>query len=160
MKYKIKDLQFEKISFSKVQIENGTLLNLKYNNDSLEFQTPRVIIDSLIKENDHEYLILKIIGNEACKKFCSKITQLELFFSDYLKNEIKPIFNEDCFTVKVPFKYSRPLVKVYKNEKMFNYYHLSESMEIICLLSLDKVWISNVNEPNYNLTVKEILVTN
>jgi hypothetical protein len=46
------------------------------------------------------------------------------------------------------------------NEKLFNYYHLSESMEIICLLSLDKVWISNVNEPNYNLTVKEILVTN
>jgi len=158
MKYKLKDIVFDEISFDKINIENGTLLNLKYKNDSLEFQTPKVTIDSLIKENNHEYLILKIFGNEACKLFFSKINELETQFSDNLNNKIKSVFTEDNFIVKIPFKYSKPLIKIYKEDSLFNYYHLSKGMKIICLLNIDKIWINTYNEPNYTLTVKEIMV--
>uniref|UniRef100_A0A6C0AZ71 Uncharacterized protein n=1 Tax=viral metagenome TaxID=1070528 RepID=A0A6C0AZ71_9ZZZZ len=158
MKFKLKELDFKQITFNKTPLNNGTVVNLKYNENSLEFQTPKLIIESLIKENEHEYLNLKIKGTEACKFFCSKILELESFFSNSLKNQIKTIFNEDNFIVKIPFKYSKPLVKVYKNDSLFNYYHLTKDLEIICLLELDKLWINNSNEPNYNLIVKEIMV--
>ena len=158
MKYKLKELNFNNISFNKVELNNGTIINLKYVNESLEFQTPKIIINDLIKENGKEYLVLKIIGNQACKTFCSKINELETYFSESLKNPIRTIFNEDLFTVKIPFKNSNPLIKVYKDNSLFNYYHLSKDMEIICLLGIDKIWINNYNEPSYNLIVKEIMV--
>ena len=158
MKYKIKEIDCSSIVFNKTQLEQGTILNIKYKSDSLEFQTPKVVIDSLIKENDHEYLVLRILATQACKTFCSKITEIETFFEDYLKSFIKPVFKEDLFTVKIPFKYSKPLIKIYKDDSLFNYYHLEKGMEIICLLGIDKIWINKYNEPNYNLIVKEIMV--
>ena len=168
MKYKLKEIDFTYFSFNKVETGNGTIINFKYKNDSLEFQTPKMYIEDLIKENDKEFIILKIMGTEACKIFCSKINEFETFFNDSLRkhknwfngeiNSIKTVFNEDLFTVKIPFKYSRPLVKVYKDDSLFNYYHLSKGMEIICLLNINKLWVSNYNEPSYNLNVKEIMV--
>ena len=167
MKYKLKELETCNFSFDKVIVDNNKIINIKYKNDSLEFQTPKIIIDSLIKENNHEYLSLKIVGNKACETFCSKINQLETFFNtkavNWLDkslpvNEIKSVFNEDCFIVKIPFKYSKPLIKVYKDNKLFNYYHLAKGMEIICLLNLSKLWVNFKNEISYNLNVKEILV--
>jgi hypothetical protein len=166
MKYKLKELETCNFSFDKVIVENNKIINIKYKNDSLEFQTPKIIIDSLIKENNHEYLSLKIVGNKACESFCSKINQLETFFNtkknwldkNLPDNEIKSVFNEDSFIVKIPFKYSKPIIKVYKDNKLFNYYHLAKGMEIICLLSLSKIWVNFKNEISYNLNVKEILV--
>jgi hypothetical protein len=158
MKYKLKELDFKEFSFNKTNIESGTLINLKYKNDSLEFQTPKVIIENLIKENDHEYLLLKILPTKACKDFCSKITQLENFFKETLKNDIKSVFSEDLFTVKIPFKYSKPIIKIYNETGLFNYYKLSNNTTVICLLALDKIWVNQYNEPNYNLIVKEIMV--
>ena len=158
MKFKLKELNFNNISLNKTILENGTIINLKYSNELLEFQTPRIIINDLIKEKDKEYLVLKIIGNQACKTFCSKINELETYFSESLKKPIKTIFNEDLFTVKIPFRSSNPLIKVYKDNSLFNYYHLSKDMEIICLLGVDKIWINNYNEPSYHLIVKEIMV--
>jgi hypothetical protein len=73
MKYKIKEIDCSGFSFNKTNIEHGTLFNLKYNDDSLEFQTPKVVIDNLIKENNHEYIVLKILPTKACKTFFSKI---------------------------------------------------------------------------------------
>jgi len=160
MKYKLKELDFNLISLNKIQIESGTIVNLKYNNEILEFQTPKVIIDSLVKENDHEYLVLRILPTQACKTFCSKILELENYLSETLKNNVKSIFMENNFTVKIPFKYSKPLVKVYTENKLFNYYHLEKDLEVICLLTIDKVWINIYDEPNYNMIVKEIMVTN
>jgi hypothetical protein len=162
MKHKLKEINFTDISFDKTNLNNGTLLSLKYKENSLEFQTPKLHIESLIKENGHEYLVLKIIGTQACKTFCTKIIELEKYFSEYLlKNgsgeSIKTIFNEDLFTVKIPFKYSKPLIKVYKNDNLFNYYNLENGMEIICLLSIN-LWINMYKEPSYNLNVKEIMV--
>jgi hypothetical protein len=158
MKIKLKDLILSDISFNKTPIDNGTLINLKYKNEFLEFQTPKVIIENLIKENEHEYLVLKILPTKACKDFFSKITELEDFFKETLKNDIKTVFSEDNFTVKIPFKYSKPIVKVYNEIGLFNYYKLSKDTTVICLLTLDKIWINQYNEPNYNLIVKEIMV--
>ena len=167
MKYKLKEIETCNFSFDKTDFDNNKIINIKYKNDSLEFQTPKIIIDSLIKENNHEYLSLKIIGNKACETFCSKINQLETFFNTKAVNwfdkslpvnDTKSVFNEDCFIVKIPFKYSKPLINVYKDNKLFNYYHLTKGMEIICLLSLSKLWINFKNETSYNLNVKEILV--
>ena len=95
MKFKLKDVIFKELTFNKTSVENGTIVNLKYKDDSLEFQTPKVIINSLIKENGHEYLILKILGTQACKVFCSKIIELEDFFKEKLQLDIKTVFNED-----------------------------------------------------------------
>ena len=50
------------------------------------------------------------------------------------------------------------MVTVYKGSSLFNYYHLSKGMEIICLVNLSKLWINFKNEGSYNLNVKEILV--
>ena len=81
----------------------------------------------------------------------------EILFLE-VENEDILVFNEDCFIVKIPFKYSKPLIKVYKDNKLFNYYHLAKGMEIICLLNLSKLWVNFKNEISYNLNVKEILV--
>jgi len=158
MKYKLKELDFNNFSFAKVDLNDNKIINIKYFNESLEFQTPKLIIESLIKENNHEYLLLKISGNKACETFCSKIFELEEFFNKYIKNKIKSIFNEETFTVKIPFKSLNPQIKVYKDNKLFNYYHLTKGMEIICLVNLSKLWTNIKNETNYNLNVKEILV--
>ena len=158
MKYKLKELDFNNFSFDKVDLNDNKIINIKYLNESLEFQTPKLIIESLIKENNHEYLLLKINGNKACETFCSKIFKLEEFFNKYIKNKIKSIFNEETFTVKIPFKSLNPQIKVYKDNKLFNYYHLTKGMEIICLVNLSKLWTNIKNETNYNLNVKEILI--
>ena len=157
MKSKIKEIDCKDISFSTVELSNGTLRNIKYKNEMLEFQTPRMTIDSLCKENDKEYLILKIIGTQACKTFCLKLLEIEKYFSEMVKSKITSVFNEDHIRVKIPFKYSRPLVKVYKNESLFNYYHICKDMEIISLVTIDKIWIHEDNAV-YNLNVKEIMV--
>ena len=156
MKYKIKEINPDLISFSKTELNNGVIHNIKYNEDSLEFQSPKMKIHSLIKENDHEFLTLKLAGNQACKTFCLKIKELETSFSK--RFDISSVFNEDLLTVKIPFKYSKPLVKVYKNDNLFNYYHLEQDLEIICLLCIDKVWVNNFNEASYHLIVKEIMI--
>ena len=158
MKYKLKELDFNNFVFDKVDLNDNKIINIKYLNESLEFQTPKLIIESLIKENNHEYLLLKIIGNKACETFCSKIFELEEYFNKYIKNKIKSIFNEETFTVKIPFKSLNPQIKVYKDNKLFNYYHLTKGMEIICLVNLSKLWTNIKNETNYNLNVKEILI--
>jgi hypothetical protein len=158
MKYKLKELDINPnyFTFDKTPVDNCTLMNIKYKNEVLEFQTPKIFIDSLLKENNKEYISLQIIGTKACKIFCSKIYEIE----DMLRKkfEIKSIMNDDHCVVKIPFQYSKPLVKVYKNNELFNYYHLKKGMEIICLLSLQKLWINTNNECQYNLQVKEIVV--
>ena len=172
MKYKLKDIEIDKLKYSLNGIINGNckLININYYDESLEFQTPKVLIEKIIKENNKEYLLLKILPTEACKTFCTKILSLEDKHNSELNNhkdwfnkripisEVKSIFVDDCFTVKIPFKYSKPIIKVYNETGLFNYYKLSKDTTVICLLGLDKIWINQYNEPNYNLIVKEIMV--
>ena len=144
------------------------MINFTYNSDTLEFQSPRVLIEKIIKENGKEYLLLKIIGTEACKSFCSKIIELEKCHSDNIKpffnknlptSLIKSIFSEQTFMVKVPFKNENPQIDIYHADNLFNYYHLAPGMEIICMLMCNNIWINFDNVASYNLTIKEILVT-
>jgi len=158
MKFKLKEINCENFNNTKVELNNGTIYNIKYNNDSFEFQTPKMIIDSLVKEYDHEYIILKILPTQACKIFCLKIKQIEQHFSDLLKSPLKSVFENEFLTVKIPFKYSKPLVKVYKDDSLYNYYHLTKDLEILCLLSIEKIWINNFDEASYHLNVKEIMI--
>jgi hypothetical protein len=173
MKFKLKDVDFNLIEYKLNQnkhiVENCSLINVSYNKEDFEFQTPKVIIERIIKENNKDYLLLKLIGNQACHLFFSKIFELEENINKSFKKEwfnnsipisnIKPIFTGDSFTVKIPFKYSKPITKCYSNGSLFNYYSLLPGMEIICLLSLKNIWINFDNNVTYNLSVKEILVT-
>jgi len=156
MNYKKNEINCEFISISKTKLNNGVIHNIKYNQDSLEFQSPKMKIHSLIKENDHEFLTLQLAGNQACKTFCLKIKEIEESFSKRFGTN--SVFHKDLLTVKIPFKYSKPLVKVYKNDNLFNYYHLEEDLEVICLLCIDKIWVNNFNEASYHLNVKELMI--
>jgi len=159
MKYKIKEIDVLNISFAKSQLNNGTIVNVKYNNNSLEFQSPKMRIHSI--SNETGFIVLKVNCTQACKTFYLKILEIEAHLNKKLENSMnESVFHENYVTVKVPFKNSNPLIKVFKDESLFNYFHLSTDMEIICMLSIDKVWINNFNEANYHLIVKEIMVTN
>ena len=156
MKYKLKELYLDINNFSFNKHEN--IINFKYKNECLEFQTPKIIIDSLIKENNNEYIVCKIIGNKSCEIFFSKISMLESLFNKHFKTDVKSIFNNDSFIVKIPFRYSKPQIDVYKNNSLFNYYRVIKGMEIICLVYINKLWVNSDNEINYHLNVKEILI--
>jgi hypothetical protein len=179
MKYKLKDIEVQDIKYS-INLNNGIingntnckLVNISYCGETLEFQTPKVLVEKIIKQNNKEYLLLKILPTEACKTFCTKILSLENKHNTELHNhkewfnrklpisEVKSVFTEDCFIVKVPFNYSSPSIKIYdKESRLFNYYHLKTGMEVICLLNVNNIWINFDNTPSYNLTVKEILIT-
>ena len=50
MKYKLKELDFNNFSFDKVDLNDNKIINIKYLNESLEFQTPKVIIEQIYQE--------------------------------------------------------------------------------------------------------------
>ena len=66
----------------------------------------------------------------------------------HIKKNDYTVFLHKNYHKKIPFKYSKPLIKVYKDNKLFNYYHLAKGMEIICLLNLSKLWVNFKNEIN------------
>lgn len=174
MKLKLKEIDFEKLVYS---LNNGIfgeeckMINYSYQGSEFEFQTPKVIIEKIIKENSKEYLLLKILGTEACRTFYSKISELEdthnsviskhnEWFNNSLPiGNVKSVFKGQTFLVKVPFKYSSPNIKIYKDSRLFNYYHLKEGMEIICLLGCNNLWINFDNNVSYHLILKEIMIT-
>ena len=159
MKYKLTDISFDKLEYSPKELNTGTLINLKYDNEILEFQTPKILIHEIIKEGGKEYFLLKIIGNEACKKFIQKILELEQSFNKHFGVTVKSIFEGDHFIVKIPFIFSKPNMNVYSSDNsLFNYYHLSKGMEIICLLQCNKLWMNKDSSFYYHLQVKEIML--
>lgn len=162
MKYKIKDLSFENLKYNKSEINQSTLINFTYLGNELEFQTPKVVLEKIIKENGKEYLLLRALPTEACQTFFNGIKNLEEAHIKSSKKNliIKSVITDNTFLVKIPFKYSKPIIKLYsKNGSLFNYYHLKPGMEIICLLGSSKLWINFDNIVTYNLSVKEILIT-
>ena len=158
MKYKLKDINYDNLSFNKAQLNNGIIYNIKYNEDLFEFQSPKLLIKSLVKNGEQEYLILQILGTEACKTFYSKILEIESFFNLKLNNKINSAFEDNFLTVKIPFKFGKPQIKICKEGSLFNYYHLTNDTTVICLLSIDKLWINNFNELSYQIIVKEIMI--
>ena len=157
MKYKLKDIDPVLLKYNQVPA-NDKLYNIEYCGTVLEFQTPKVVLQEIIKENGKEYLSLKLVGTEACKTFYRKILALEQQ-CEYTFNGtcIKSIFKNDHFLVKVPFIKDSVQVKVHDRERLCNYYHLPKGSELICLLGCYQIWISD-GVINYTPHVKEILV--
>lgn len=160
MKYKLTDISFDNLEYTPKELNTGTLINIKYSGEALEFQTPKVLIQDIIREAGKEYFLLKIKSNQACKKFFEKILELENnFICKFNATLIKSIVEDDHFIVKVPFVYSKPSIRVFSdNGSLFNYYQLSKGMEIICLLFYDKLWMNKDNSFQYYLQVKEIML--
>ena len=174
MKIKLKYLNTELIKYSEVlnipsitgpigtnntkNFDNGKLLNVTYDGESMEFQTPKVLIEKIIKEpGDKEYLLLKIIPNEACRLFYHKISEIE--YSIGIFGNVKSNLLGTSFKVKIPFKYGKPQLNIFsKDDYLFNYYHLVEGMEVILLLSINTIWINLDGISNYSLIVNEILI--
>ena len=154
---KLKEIKFANLKFtSGIENDLGKLINVNYDNSILEFQTPKVIIEKLIRENNgKEYIIVKLVN---CKSFKDKIIELENELSKYSNKNINSILLDSTLKLKVPFKYSKPIIKIYSENKLFNYYNLKPGMKIICLVSLNGIWINNYT--NYNLNIKEILIIN
>ena len=163
VKYKLKYIDFINIKYNINKKFEGKLIDYTYNGDILEFQTPKIIIENMYNQNGKEYIVLKLSNTEACNLFYSKLLELEMTHNRFAISihktfKIKPIFDKDFFTVKVPFHYSKPSIKVYYDNKLFNYYSLQKGMEIICNLTTNKLWISE--EITFNLNIKEILIIN
>ena len=165
MLMKVKDIELNNIKLIKAPFNenlikspfNENLINISYNNKILEFQTPKVIIDDILTENDKNYLILKIYPTQASKIFYNFLNEFEKHISSIYSKEINCIFKQDTFKIKIPFKFAKPVIKIYKDDSLFNYYHLCKGMEIICLVNLSKLWITE--NIYYNLSVNEILIT-
>ena len=160
MKIKLKYLNTELIKYSEVLNKNfgnnGKLLNVTYNGQSLEFQTPKVFIEKIIKEQgDKEYLLLKIIPNEGSRIFYQKISEIESILGI---SSIESNLLGTCFKVKIPFKYGKPQLNIFSKDSLFNYYHLVEGMEVTLLLSISNIWTIPGGLSTYSLIVREILI--
>ena len=99
MKYKLTDISFDNLETSSKELNQGTIINVTYLGQSLEFQTPKVIIQDIIREAGKEYFLLKINPNQACKKFVEKILELEKWFEKKWNDTVISIFDSDHFTV-------------------------------------------------------------
>ena len=151
MKYKLKELNFENVNFNLGNCTDyGKVFNI---NEIIEFQTPKVIFEKVFKENDKEYLILRLLPTEASKIFYSKINEFEEMLKKFGK--VNSIFNGDTFKVKIPFRNGNPLVKVYNDYNLLNYYSLKSKVTLIILLNISKIW-TNSETVSYNLNVSEI----
>jgi len=150
---RIKLIDFDNLKFTK-GIENslGKLVNITYLNDQFEFQTPKMVIREIIQEYGKEYIILEFNNS----LFKNKILELEKSLEKYSKKQIGSILSDKFVKLKVHMKYLKPIIKIVYNNELFNYYHLKPGMEVICLVTLNTLWISG-EVSNYNLIIKEIL---
>jgi len=147
MKYKLKDLTFDKIECTTFTTNLGKVINIT---ESIDFQTPKVKIINIT----HDYLTLQILPSEACKIFFTKINEFENKLKEKFDQNLTSLFIEDTFKVKI----KNNNFKIYLNGNLFNLFNLKEGMEIICLVSISKLWMNLYNNLNYNLKVNEILI--
>ena len=158
MKYKLKELSFKTVHFTNGNSNDyGSVMNIS---QVISFQTPKLVLDEIVNENGKVFFNVKILPNEACKCFYEKITEFEKTLQlKYPSLSIESIFHGPFCKIKIPFKNDNLQLKVYHNGFLFNYYHIKPSMELMFLVELSKIWISNSNTVHYNLQCKEILVT-
>lgn len=145
---KLKELILEDIKFTSKELSTGSIINVSYQDTPFEFQIPKGDIHFI--ENDK--ILLKVTN----KTFIDKINTIEKFLSNRFNREIISTIEDNLISLKLPFKFSKPMFKVYHENKQFNYFNLVAGNEIICLVTLDKVWISN--KINYCLNIKEIML--
>ena len=145
MKYKLKELTFESLTGNIHEMDNGKIYNLT---ESIEFQTPRVKIVAI----NNDYLTLKILPSEACRIFFNKIHEFQESLKKMFNLEVDDLFENETFKVKIKNK----TFKIYLNGNLFNIYHLKENMDIICLVSISRLWITD--SIRFNLKVDEMVI--
>ena len=167
MKIKIKDLIFENIilspvrDFSSSNLEQSTLFNIKYSAgnhfEELSFQTPQMVVERISDEPSGKFMYLRLLQTNACKIFYEKIKMFEMVFTEKLKCEtVSTIKHNNTIKIKVPHHYNHPMVETFHNSQQIPYNSLKPLDKIICILTLNKLWMSN-NKIFYNLSVSEIL---
>ena len=149
MKYKLKELTFDNLklnNFTTHTTNFGKIYNL---NECIEFQTPKVKIISITDD----YLTLQILPSEACRIFFTKIHEFETTLKNIFENlPVLSIFENDTFKIKIKNK----TFKIYLNGNLFNIYHLKTGMDIICLVSISRLWVND--KVKFNLKVNEMLI--
>jgi len=146
MKYKLKELIFEDIKYNECKTSLGKIINLE---ESFDFQTPTV----RIIEIDTDYITLSLLPSEACNIFYNKIHDFEKKIKE-LFNNVYPLFENETFKVKI----KNDSFKIYYQGNQFNRYHLKPGMDIICLVSISKLWENVYNVINYTLKVNEMVI--
>jgi hypothetical protein len=147
---KLKELILNQIKFVSKDLPNGTIVNVKYLDEPFQFQLPKGSIEYI----GNEHLTLNINNN----LFFGLIGSLEDYMSTRFNRPIESIISENFVQLKLPFRNSRPEFKVLLDNRLFNYHNLISGMEVICIVSLDKLWITD--KINYTLTIKDILLKN
>lgn len=147
---KLKELILNNIKFVGKDLSNGTIVNVKYLDEPFQFQLPKGTIEFI----GNEHLTLNIDNN----LFFNIINSLEDYLGTRFNRPVESIISGKFITLKLPFRNSRPEFKVLLESKLFNYHSLITGMEVICIVSLDKIW--NTDKLNYNLIVKDILLKN
>jgi hypothetical protein len=141
VKVSLRSFDFNTLKFKQV---NDNL----YNIDEIIFPTPKLTIngigDLMLCENKNN-------------KFYLKILELEEFLSKKFKKTVKSLVTECTISLKVPFQYSKPMVRVLDNGRPFNYYYLKQNDEIICDVALSKIWIDDKINYNLKLTLINLL---
>jgi hypothetical protein len=167
MKIKIKDILFENIILSPIRdfslsTENqNTLFSVKYsvhnNTEEISFQTPHMVIDRITDEPSGKFMYLNILQTNACKLFYTKIKMFEATFTEKLKRETVSVMKpDDTVKIKISHHYNHPMVETFHKSQQIPYNSLKPLDKIICLLVLNKIWVSN-DKIFYNLSVSEIL---
>ena len=162
VRIKLSEFNFDTIKFNLGNSnEYGKIMNI---NEPLLFQTPALVIESIVIETNLSglekwYIIVKLKNTKACENFSKKIKELEKCVKKTQRLQINELIQDDqTFKLKVPFKNGNTQIKIYDtNGRLFNYFHLNSGMEIKCLVDFSKIWINDII--NYNLTISEILIS-
>jgi len=148
MKISLKEICFDNLKFTKCVTGLGTIYNL---NEIINFQTPIVKIISI----SNEYITLEILPTQACSLFYTKIQEFESKLKSLFKKEVNCLFEKINFKVKIK---NNKNFKIYSNGDLFNFYHLKAQMNVIVLVSINKLWDNGII--NYNLNVNEMVLKN
>ena len=139
-----------------------TILNIFYDNNVLEFQTPVILIQHITST----HLVVKLLPTKASDVFYTKMLEIENKFKSWSNCKLESIFEHKLFENKLfehklfepgdtlKLKINVQTTKIYKDNSLFNFYHLTKNSKAICLVRCDKIW--KTDKLYYNLKIKKI----
>ena len=148
MKNSLKEMNFDNLKFTNCKTSTGVIYNL---NESLKFQTPTVKIVNI----DKEYITLKLLPTRATQIFFLKLHEFEKRLNEIFNQEITSLFEGETFRLKIK---SNKNFKIYFENRLFNIYELKPDMDIIVLVSINKIWENLYQQISYTLHIEEMLL--
>jgi hypothetical protein len=154
MKYKLKEIDVTKLTNVPKETPTGTILNVFYDNSLLEFQTPVMLIQDITST----HLVVKLLPTKASDVFYTKMLEIENKFKSWSNCNLESVFERklsepgDTLNLKINVQ----TTKIYKDNSLFNFYHLTKNSKAICLVRCDKIW--KTDKLYYNLKIKELLL--